>query len=863
MYWYYSSDIWYFIFGTLCTIPLIVYAWPRRSLPTVPYFIAGAVLIGIWCVLSTLELSATNLRLREGLANATYIPVPFTPLMWLLFALSFTRQKSVFNWNAIALLSAIPLISMVLALTNVDHRFMFGPGSFQAKNGLLYLIRPLHGWFWVHTIYSYVLIITGSIVIISYVFRRGRMYQRQGSVMIIGALLPLFANVLYLGFREQFMRVDLTPVALAVGLALFAWGLFKYRLFDIVPIARSTLFDCTDDIVFILDTEEKIVDTNPAASFILDLPAHEVIGETLGETSPYPLNALLATSSFPREIIVQRNQSDIHFNAYSKPIVNKKQEKLGRLLSLHNITSLKEKESALITAKEEAENATRAKSDFLATMSHEIRTPMNAVLGFTSLLLDTNLDGEQRSYTDTIHVSGNALLKLIDDILDFSKIEAGKILLERRPVTLHTLIENALDSISEKSAQKGIELSYFIDPNVPSIIQGDSIRIQQVLLNLLSNAIKFTFKGEISIHVSCDSMPVEPIGNFTIRFSVQDTGIGIPEHKTSRIFDTFTQADNSTTRQYGGTGLGLAICKKLCMMMGGTISVDSIEHHGSTFHFTIKAQEVPELISPNAIRHQLQYKRILIVSSNPTRRNWLATQCGSWHMSVQIAETAHTALDSIRQHTFDLLVLDHDTYALDALHLARLIRGKQIVWPILMITPLTLSDFNERYQTITIKKPVKLGEFLESLNKCINGEFTIPDASLTVFDEQLGNANPLDILVAEDDQINQELARLFFNRMGYTPDFVSNGKEAIEAATRRTYDAIFMDLYMPEIDGLAATRSILSNPAGNPYIVAMTASVTENDRRRCYAAGMHGFLSKPIQVEELATVLRQIQGNTA
>ena len=860
MYWYYSSDIWYFVFGILCAAPLTLYALPRRNLTTVPYFIAGAILITFWCILAALESSVTDLRLREGIANALYIPVPFTALMWLLFAMSFTRRTWVFHWNSIALLSAIPTITMVLALTNPDHYFMFGPGTLHAENGALFLLRPFHAWFWIHTAYSYLLILTGSVLIISYVLSRGPIHHRQGATMVVGALLPFIANILYLGFRSDFMRADLTPVALSVSLALFAWGLFKYNLFDLAPIARSTLFDCTDDLVVILDTQERIVDLNPAASAALGLSTQNMKGEKLTDQSPYPLDILTKETTFPKDLVLRLNDTDEFYTAYSKSITNKKNEHLGRLLTLHNISSIKEKEVDLIKAKEEAEYATQAKSDFLATMSHEIRTPMNAVLGFTSLLLDTNLNGEQRSYTDTIHVSGNSLLKLIDDILDFSKIEAGKVTIERHPIPVYDAIENAIESISEKAAHKGIELSYYIAPDVPRVILGDRVRIQQILLNLLSNAIKFTNSGEINILVGCDSKPASIFDNYIIRFAIQDTGIGIAQNRLNHIFDSFTQADSSTTRKYGGTGLGLAICKKLCSMMGGTIEVESKEGMGSTFQFTIAVKEITEIVSPTSIKHQFNRKKILLASSNATRLHWLALQCNSLSMDVQTASSAHSALSLIQQKAFDVILLDHDSYALDALHLAKVIRNQRIICPILLITPLTIPHINEQYHTLNLHKPIKLDAFLESLNKCVNGEFHIKSHSESRFDLNMAKKHPLSILVAEDDQMNQELARLFFQRMGYTPDFVSNGHQAIEAVNRRDYDAIFMDIYMPEMDGLTATRSILSKAESNPYIIAMTASVTEKDRRRCQDAGMHGFISKPIQVEELADTLKQIQG---
>ena len=858
MYWYYSGDIWLLIVGALCTAPLIAFAWPRRGLPTVPYFLAGASLIFVWCVLAILELSATNLRLREGLANALYIPIPFACYLWLLFAFSFSRRKQLLKWRYMLVLGAIPTLTMVMALTNPYHHLMFGDGALHAVNGTNFLLRPFHAWFWVHTVYSYAIVCVGSIIIVMYVLKRGIAYRRQGMVMIAGSVLPFIANGLYLGFREQFMHLDVTPVAMALATALFAWGIFKYQLIDLTPIARSTLFDCTDDVVFVLDTQERIVSVNPAAKRMLDLPGKGVLGEFYKDVIPAPLNALDLMTLYPVEIAHTINEREMVFQAYSKPILSGTEEPLGRLLSLHDISALKANESALIQSKEDAEAATRAKGEFLATMSHEIRTPMNAVLGFTTLLTDTPLDRKQRGYADTIQSSGQALLSLIDDILDYSKIEAGKITIEQYPVTVHTFIESALESIAEKAVQKDVELAYWIDPGVPATIEADLGRMRQVMLNLLSNAIKFTERGEINIHVTCEEVPAHVAHPYVVRFSVSDTGIGIAPGRHEDIFEPFTQADSSTTRRYGGTGLGLAICKKLCAMMGGDIWVKSQKGEGSTFHFTLTAHQMAEWHATGVQQIQLSHTKALIASTHATRRLWLADSCKTWGMEVEVVESGHAALDLIRKsRRFDVLILDHDSYALDAPHLARVIRSHRIKTPCLLISPLTLEEDTDRQKVVTIRKPVKISELLEGVNRCLIGFFP-EEETAPVFDESLGASNPLNILVAEDDDINQELARLFFHRMGYTPDFVSNGWQAVEAVNKHAYDAVFMDLYMPEMDGLEATRSILNRVGEKPRIIAMTASVTQYDRELAEAAGMSGFLTKPLQVEELAQTLREL-----
>lgn len=861
MHWPLSSYIWLFVFGLLSTLGLVIYAWPKRLIPTVNHFLIGTGLVSLWCLLAALELLAGEEELVESIANAQYLPIAFTCVMWFLFALSFTRRKKWLNWRAFLVISIIPFISMGLAITNPLHYWMLGEGELVPIGGLKILQKDYAPWFWVHTGYSYALLFAGSGMIISYAMSKNRVYRRQGIIMVIGAVVPFLASILYLTLRNKYIFVDLTPVAMATSACFFAWGIFKYRIFDLLPIARSTLFECTDDPVFILDTEERIVDLNAAAIAQFDLQNGMLIGESLSEACPYPLDELTKHNAFPREIIYLSNEDETFYRAYSKALRSSKGEELGRLLTMHNITALKRNEAALMQAKILAENATKVKSGFLATMSHEIRTPMNGVLGFTSLLMGTQLDTEQRSYVDSIQTSGSSLLTLINDILDFSKIEAEKVVLENVPVVVHRCIEDVLDVIAEQASRSGIELAYAIDPNVPYAIQGDAIRIQQILVNLLSNAIKFTEKGRISISVNCVEVPVDDSFPYVLRFSVRDTGIGIPPDRLQKIFNTFTQADSSTTRRFGGTGLGLSICKELCALMGGHISVQSKEGSGSIFRFTILAKtstaEIPSIPTDHALSIASE-KQVLIVSRFGLRRSGLALQCSTLNMKVQVADTPAHALSLLAgKHAFDVLVIDYDSP--ESLHLMQAAKSKNAGLPVLLINSLNGAEIQVEAPDVCIKKPVKLIPFHEGIFQCLSASQAKPNEASDLFDASLATTHPLNILIAEDDKMNQEVARLFFSRMGYAPDIVSNGKEAVEAANRTDYDVIFMDVYMPEMDGISATRSILDGKTRKPQIIALTASVTEHDKRQCYAAGMEGFVSKPLQVDELVQAIRFVK----
>ncbi len=666
--------------------------------------------------------------------------------------------------------------------------------------------------------------------------------------------------------------VELYPREVPERVRAEEWLAAQRTLADVVLTMASDAYVATDE-------RGTVVDWNRAAQTVLGWARDEVVGRSAVDLLVPPdrrtsyrdrVRELWQGRAFrvdePTEaVVLRRDGSELPVEVTAWTVQVGRMRQLNLLI--RDMTERKQVEQALREARERALDASRLKSEFLATMSHEIRTPMNGVIGLSGLLLETDLSQSQRRYVEGIRTAGDALLSVINDVLDFSKVEAGKLTLVEVDFDLREMVEDVVEVVAEPARAKGLELLGYVRPGVPVALRGDSGRLRQVLLNLASNAVKFTEHGEVVVRA--ELADDHSHAGVVIRFEVRDTGIGIAPDQRDRMFDAFSQADASTTRRFGGTGLGLAICRRLVELMKGRIGVISELGEGSTFWTEIPLHRQESVGTPTASRHHdLVGLRVLIVDNNATNRLILADQMRAWRMSPNAVDSGTAALTELREAAragrgYDLAVLDMYMPGMDGIALAHRINADPNIPAVylILLTSGPSSDVPGSQAagiSACLTKPVHQSELFDSLARVLGHgrkreQPTVNEAAVPS-ERSRGR-----VLLAEDNDINQQVALAMLQQLRYNVDTAADGEAAIELAREHQYDAILMDCQMPVMDGYTATAELrrLEGEQRHTPVIALTASARAQDRERCLAAGMDDYLAKPIRHEQMSAIMKR------
>ncbi len=853
------------IVGILMLVLGAVTLFKERASKVSSSFFMVTLSIFVWLGSLTLLYSSSSQHKALFWARIEHFGVAFVPSFFFLFTLHILRRLKkykYFGWATIAIsgmfcagLVFSPYLIEGVSLMSWGYNVQYGPYGFCL---IIY--------------FGFFMLISLDLLWIEYLQSTSDRERSRLKGIFLGVAVGLLGAVDFIPiFGVKVYPLSYVPVFFCT--LILGQTIMRFRLVDLTPsFAASRILDTMEGLVAVVDLEGRISVINRSLCKLLGYRERELKDKKISlifytDKESFPAVPDRNWSLQDREMKWNRKDgTTAEMSVSASVITDKNREPAGIVYVATDITDRKRGERELKLAKESAERANQAKSEFLANMSHEIRTPLNAVIGFSDILSDNRLSGIQKDYVDTIRESGNLLLALINDILDFSKIEAKEIKLECIDFNLKKLVEDVLRIARPRVTSKRIELYYFYDDEMPLLFRGDPTRVRQIILNLLNNAIKFTEKGEIGVIVlpaeikASDSDAKD--GYYDVQISVRDTGIGIHPEKQKIIFDAFTQADSSTTRQFGGTGLGLAICKALVNKMGGEMQVESDQGKGSVFTFTLKLKE----LDPSAFSHispiqadELRDKAVFIVDDNVNARRLIRSFCQK--VEMKITAEVPSAIDGLRELNLkkelpDLIISDIMMPEMDGYEFAQRIKDNPRFKGIKLVAvssdarPGSAREAKDSGFDAFIAKPVTERGFINVIKTVLGDKRAQGQIVTTHMAEELAEEK-VKVLVADDNLVNQKLVKILLQKIGCEAEIVSNGEEAVEKAMENEYDVCLMDMHMPVMNGIEATRKIRKKGNAALPIIALTAAALKEGKEQCLRAGMNDFITQPVQLNKL------------